>query len=126
MLPLPVRRLCESALPSRLHIGDVAGIENASLSPLALLRTPVPFKAGGTPVGTIFASSRLTIMDGPFCYCDGKYGQIFWHVCSENGLEGWVAECDHESYQLKPLTIRCSGYGCNLLSPVVWQASNFG
>lgn len=119
LLPLLFRRLCESALSSRLRIGDVAGIDDDYLRPICLLHKPAPVGLGGIQIGSLYGSSCMTIIDGPVCHDDAKNGQIFWQVRSDAGLEGWVSECDHECYHLKPLTIRCSGYGCKLLSPIV-------
>lgn len=123
MLPLLFRRLCESALPSRLQIGDIAGIDDHYLRPICLLYKPIPVNCGGMPIGTLYGSSRLTIIDGPVCYEDAGNGQIFWQICSDTGQEGWVSECDRESYQLKPLIVQCKGYGCRHLSDSVQNRS---
>lgn len=105
LLPIMARQLCDSTLPSRLQIGDIAGVVDVCSRPISLLYTPISFMFGGMPTGTVFADAKVTVINGPACFSDENSGQTFWQVRTDLGQEGWIAECNHDTYWLQPLWV---------------------
>lgn len=106
LFPIMERQLCDSTLPSRLQIGDIVGVVDVCSRPISLLHTPTPLVSGGMPIGSVFANTTVTIINGPACFSDENSGQTFWQVRTDLGQEGWIAECNHDTYWLQPLWVK--------------------
>ena len=88
---------CPGAPPSRMTQGSAARVTLTDGTPLAF-RTE-PGVSSANHIRYLDEGTRLTILDGPVC----TGGYAWWHVQTEDGTTGWVAEGDSNGYYIEPL-----------------------
>lgn len=87
----------DSRLISQLRIGDTAQV---ALDPPLPNRVRQEPNTTATVIGYIDPGQSVTIIDGPAC----SEGWVWWKVETlTDGLNGWTAEGDQESFWLVPV-----------------------
>lgn len=89
---------CPGAQPSRLQIGARALIpfEMGDLFRLVVRAAP---GLTSPSVDRLYSGMQFQVVEGPTC----ADWMTWWHVRSDEGIEGWVAESDRDGYYMKPL-----------------------
>ncbi len=87
---------CDGSSDSRLQVGATAAV---SQDPPQANNVRNGAGASQRKVGQIQPGERVTVLDGPRCVD----GWVWWKIRSlDNGLTGWTAEGDKDSYWLVP------------------------
>lgn len=85
---------CAGAPPTRLQVGDQVQVTFTDGSPNRIRQLP----ASSTILGSAPEGTKMVILEGPEC----KNERVWWKVSTENGLTGWTAEGNPETYWLEP------------------------
>lgn len=96
--PFPSWEACPNSQRSLLHKDDQAQV---TLYPPLSNRVRSRPGLSGERIGSIEPGKKLTILDGPKC----ADGLVWWQVRAEDGLTGWTAEGEKDSYYLVPLPL---------------------
>jgi hypothetical protein len=88
---------CSEAPPSRVEPGLLSRVTYTDGTPLAI-RTK-PGLSSGERIQYLAEGTRITILDGPGC----ADGYTWWQVETLDGVQGWVAEGDLDTYFIEPL-----------------------
>jgi serine/threonine protein kinase len=94
--PFPSWEACPNSPRSLLHKDDQAQV---TLYPPQANRVRSDPGLSGTRIGSIDPGKKVAILDGPRC----ADGYVWWQVRSEDGLTGWTAEAEKDTYFLVPV-----------------------
>ena len=85
--------MCPGAPPPRLTVGGQARVTFTDGTPLRVRATP-----GGSIITQLPEGTVIQVIGGP--QCQGQY--TWWQIQTTDGIQGWSAEGDMESYYLEP------------------------
>ena len=86
---------CPYAPPTRVEVGKTARITFMDGRPVRMRNSPSIY---GLIIEKIPEGTKFQVISGPHCY-----GYVWWKIELENGVEGWVAEGDMDSYYIEPI-----------------------
>lgn len=102
---------CPPAPPSQVTAGMRARVTYTDGTPLRLRETPT-----GTVIRNIAEGVSFDIIGGPTC----ASGYTWWQIRQDDGIIGWVAEGDIDSYYIEPMPTT-PVLGTASISGVVWH-----
>ncbi len=103
--------LCPGAPPSQVEVGIRARVTYTDGTQLRVRRSP-----GGSRYAAMDEGTEFDIIGGPAC----ANGYTWWEIQTDDGIRGWSAEGDSESYFMEPVSSSSGTSGASI-SGTVWH-----
>jgi hypothetical protein len=91
----PVNSTCPGAAVSRIQIGMKTRVTFTDGVPVRVRSDP---GTSGNKIKSIPEGTEMSVIDGPVC----KDSFVWWHVKTDDGTVGWVAEGEPGNYFVEP------------------------